>query len=175
MLEAAVSGLDLHETKISYTSNSELQKLNKHSCRDCVWIAHFFFFFPPASLLRIAHIALLTVMVFQTWKSTHLSYSMFPWATVLVSRNTTQSCTNQLRDLKTCMKKHCLPIWRHLPKKYCITKKHSHWLKQNKQKTSFQRCIFVSCLCTFTCQKNISLFTLSTTQHSKLKRQSSIK
>jgi len=37
----AVSGLDLHESKRSYTSNSAL--LNKYSRRDCVWISQVFF------------------------------------------------------------------------------------------------------------------------------------
>lgn len=124
----AVCGLDLHETKRSYTSSNGLQKLNKYSCRDCVWIAHFSFF--SASLLRIGHIASPVVMQFQSWKSIHFSYSMFPWVILLVSRNAIQACLNQLQDLKTYMKTPYLPIWRHIPKKYCIIKKPQPLLKK---------------------------------------------
>lgn len=43
---------------------------------------------------------------FQTWKPIHLSYSTFPQVTLLLSRNATRACVNQLRDLKKSVKNH---------------------------------------------------------------------
>lgn len=154
MLEAAMSGLDLHETKISYTSNSELQKLNIHVETVCELL---FIFFPSIFVKNCTYCTSHSHGVSNLEiHSTSLFHVPMSYCISLKKHN---SSMYKLRDLKTCMKKHCLPIWTHFPKKYCITKKHRHWLKQIKQKTVF-RDVFLFPVYVLSHARRIFLFSL---------------